>query len=420
MKLLFIILTSAFLLSCTEDLLLSQSLLDTKVEPSMAIYIGNELIKSQKTISKIDAEVYAHDSKLLIHNGIGYCAYYSNHTSTNEGAGGQSVRLSVFDINNPVASKKIYDVFEESHVYSTVKLDKNTPCYTPVLFKTADGKIRILSKIYVNHVQKYYYRDFNPETATFTEPQVCKIGNSNSKEVSDFDLSNVKGQIKSSFNNNYKLSTDYMFATTDPVITDDGTYIGLTLGKFTEDWKTDEGTTVIMRTKDAGKSFEFIGTPYPINIVPKYNKQTVEGAFLFNNSNEVLMLGRNSIGGIFLTKSIDGGNTFSTPFSLNDSCSFTSVGSKMSFVKIRDGFLSAWNTSENFGKYNVRTVLEIRYGKNSNVCGNEAKIIIKNEFGCHYPSIYKYEDSYYITYTTDTRRLNKNSTGEIVFAKLPF
>ena len=419
MKFLFVILTSALLSSCNEDLLLSQSLLDTKVDPSMAIYIGNGIIKSQKTISQIETEVYAHDSRLLIHNGVGYCAYYSNDTDTREGYGGQVVKLSVFDINNPNISKKIYNVFREKDVYSTVKLDKNRPCYSPILFKTPEGKIRVLSRVYVNQLEKYYYRDFIPETATFTQPQVCKIGNSNSKEVADFDSPNIKGIIYSVFHN-YKLSTDFMFVASEPVHTSQGSFIGLTLGRFTENWKTDEGTTIIMRTKDAGKSFEFIGAPNPSDVVSKYNKQAVEGAFLFNDNNEVLMLGRNSTGGILLTKSIDGGNTFTTPYSLNDSCSFNTLGAKMNFMKINDGYLTAWSTKENFGKFNDRTVLEIRYGKNSNICGNEAKIIIKNEFGCHYPSIYKYEDSYFMTYTTDSRRLNRNSTGEIVFAKLPF
>lgn len=398
---------------------LDSTILERNIDTTSAIKFGKALIANQVTISRSETEVYAHDSKLVILNGIGYCAYYGNDTKSAESAIGQSVRLSVFDINNP-SKRKVFDAFKENYTYPTLKTDLNQPCYTPVLFITDDNKIRLLCKVYVKNVQKYYYRDFSPETETFSDPQICKILAPASVNSVDFDMDNVRTHLKHLFGNDFKLNTDFMFATSDPVLTKKGAFLGLTVGRFTVDWKTDEGVTLILKTNDFGKSFECVSAPDSRKINSKFNKHFVEGAFDFIDENEVIMIGRNSIGGILKSDSFDGGINFSAPISLNDNCKFNTLGSKPQFMKINDGILSMWNTTENYGEYNYRTVLEIRYGKSNNICGNNTKILIKNLYGCHYPSLFKYENKYYLTYTTDSRRFNRSSTGEIVFVKLPF
>jgi hypothetical protein len=111
------------------------SILDSDIGTDEAINNGNLLMGKQVTVSKLDTEVYAHDSKLLIYEGVGYCAYYGNDSFSAEGAKGQSVRLSIFDIANP-CQKEVFDVFKENYKYDTLITDANQPCYTPVLFLT--------------------------------------------------------------------------------------------------------------------------------------------------------------------------------------------------------------------------------------------------------------------------------------------
>lgn len=410
-----------FFASCsTENTVMSQSILEQEIDVSSAIKNGDLLINKQVTVSKFDSEVYAHDSKLLIDSGVGYCAYYGNDFKSDEADKGQSVRLSVFDIKKP-NDRKVFDVFKENYTYSTLKTDANLPCYTPVLFLTEEGKIRILCKIYEKNVQKYYYRDFSPDTETFSDPQICKMNVANSVDLVDFDISNVKNNLKLLLGNDYQIKSDYMFATSEPVKSNDFYMLGLTVGIFTYDFKTDQGTTLLLKTKDYGKTFEIVGVPDPRKIVSAYNKQIVEGAFDFVNSKEIAMIGRNSLGGILQCFSYDGGKTFDTPVFLNDNCGFNTMASKPNLIKMKNGgFLSLWNINENFGNYNVRTVLDIRYSKDENMCNSKLKIRIKNAFGCHYPSLFLYENEYYLTYTTDSRRFNQKSTGEIVFVKLGF
>lgn len=407
--------------SCSSDnIVVSQSLLEKEISADEAINNGNLLMQKQYTVSKSESEVYAHDSKLLIYNGVGYCAYYGNDSKSAEADKGQSIRLSVFDINKP-NSRKVFDVFKENFVYSTLKTDANQPCYTPVLFLTEDHKIRVLAKVYEKFVQKYYYRDFSPETGTFSEPQICKLTLPNSDQQVDFSLFNIVKGLKFYLGSEYNLKSDFMFATSEPVKIDEGYLLGLTVGVFTVDYKTDAGTTFILKTKDFGKSFECVGVPDPRKIVSGYNNQFVEGAFDFweSNNNEMVMIGRNSLGGILQSFSYDGGKSFDIPVALNDVCGFNTMASKPNLIKLKQGgYLALWNIKENFGTKNVRTVLDIRYSKTKNLCDSKLKIRIKNEFGCHYPSLFVYENECYLTYTTDTRRFNQNSTGEIVFVKL--
>ncbi|AEI51017.1 hypothetical protein [Runella slithyformis] len=395
--------------------------LDKSITEKQAIAFGDALLKSQVTISKYDGEIYAHDSKLLIVDGIAYCAYYGNDTNTQEGTAGQSIRLAVFDVENP-KSRIVYDVFKENGKFVNLKLDPNTPSYTPVLFLTKEGNVRVLAKVYTSSQPKYYYRDFNPVNKIFTEPQICKITPQGGIELVDFEIKNVRNYLKTIFGNNYDLNTEYMYATSEPVFRNGYFYLGLTVGRFTVNWRTDEGTTLLMRTNNAGQTFEMIGATDSRKINSKYCKQFVEGAFDWINedSKDMLLIGRNSLGEIMSNRSNDDGNTFSIPFSVNEVCGFNTLASKPILKKHNDGFISFWNTKENVGNYNVRTTLEIRYGKDLLICGNKVKIKIRNEFGCHYPSIYRYKNNFYLTYTTDSRRLNRNSTGEIVFVKLPF
>ncbi len=398
---------------------LDSTILERNIDTATAINYGKLIIEKQSTISNTETEVYAHDSKLVILNGVGYCAYYGNDLKSAEGLSGQSVRLSVFDINNP-SKKKNYEVFKENFTYKTLKTDPNHPCYTPVLFITEDSKIRLLCKVYEKNIQKYYYRDFDPESNTFSDPQICKINLPNSNNLQDFDLNSIKSSLKKLFGNDYKLSTDFMYATSDPVMTEKGVLLGLTVGKFTADWKTDEGITLILKTVDFGKTFEVYSAPDARKIDSKYNQQFVEGAFDFISNKDVVMIGRNSIGGILKCESNDFGKSYTVPVSLNENCKFNTLGSKPQLIKINNGVLTMWNTTENYGNFNFRTVLEIRYTKDNDFCNSSLKIIIKNPFGCHYPSIYKYNNKYFLTYTTDSRRFNRMSTGEIVFVKLPF
>lgn len=415
--------------SCKDDISMSYQpvipqdtvLLEKNITEKQAIEYGDELIKKQVAISKFEGEIYAHDSKLLIVDGVGYCAYYGNDKSTVEGAAGQVVRLAVFDIDNP-SNRKIYDVFKENEKYETLTLNQNMPCYTPVLFLTKDKKIRILAKVYTSWQQKYYYRDFDPVSTTLTNPQICKIAIQGKNDLVDFDINNVRKHLSYILGANYDLSTDVIFIASDPLIDNESYYIGLTIGRFTANWQTDEGTTVLMKTDNAGQSFTVMGAPDGRKINSKYCRQFVEGAFdwIDNNGKNMLMIGRNSLGGIMLSESNDGGYTFTTPYSLNDACGFNTMASKPILVKYNEGYLSIWNTTENVGNYNVRTTLEIRYGKDKTVCGNPIKIKFKTPYGCHYPSLYRYKDNFYLIYTTDTRRFNRNSTGEIAFVKLPF
>lgn len=419
MKNLFYVLSCTFLLSCTGDLVLNKSILDTNIDGVMAVNLGNVIIQNQQTISKFDGEVYAHDSKLIIVDGIGYCAYYGNDSNTKEGAGGQSIRLIKFNIENP-KQRKIYDVFKENEAYPTLKIDSNTPCYTPVLFVTPEKKIRILSLVYNSWQQKYYYRDFNPLNETFTDPQICKVSIKGEANLIDFGINNIKKHISYLYGANYNLSTRDMYAASEPVKWENSIYLGLTVGRFDIDRENDEGVTLIMKTNDSGKTFEVLGGPDSRNISPKFCRQFVEGAFDFFNEQNLIFIGRNSLGGMMYSMSKDGGKTYEIPHSLNEACGYSTLPSKPNLVKYKDGLISVWSTTENAGNYNYRTVLEIRYGKNLNICSNPVKIKIKNPFGCHYPSICRYNNSFYLTYTTDSRRLNRNSTGEIVFVKLPF
>ncbi|MBB6002412.1 sialidase family protein [Arcicella rosea] len=415
--------------SCKDDLSISSQviipkdtvLLEKNVTKEQAIQYGDELIKKQVAISKFEGEIYAHDSKLLIVDGIGYCAYYGNDASTQEGVAGQAVRLSVFDIENP-RDKVVYDVFKSGVNYSNgIKFDDEHPCYTPVLFRTKEGSIRILSKVYQKGVSKYYYRDFDIKTKNISEPKICKIVNDNLSLI-DFDIVNVRKSLKVILGENYKLSTDFMFMTSEPVRNGDSFLIGLTIGKFTVNWQTDEGTTILMKTDNAGQSFTVMGAPDSRQIATKYCLQFVEGAFdlIDNNGKNMLLIGRNSLGNIMLSGSIDGGYTFTTPYSLNQACGYNTLASKPNLIKYNEGYLSIWNTTENANNYNYRTTLEIRYGKDPSMCGNPVKIKFRNQFGCHYPSLFRYKNNFYLTYTTDSRRFNRNSTGEICFIKLPF
>ncbi len=416
--------------SCKEDISMSYQpvipkdtvLIEKNITEKQAIEYGDELIKKQVAISKFEGEVYAHDSKLLIADGVGYCAYYGNDISAQEGVGGQSVRLAVFDIENP-SNKKIYDVFKENEQYPTLKLEQNAPCYTPVLFLTKDKKVRILAKVYTGGwQQKYYYRDFDPISTTLTNPQICKIAIQGNSNLVDFDINNVRKHLSYILGPNYDLSTDFMYATSESLMANDSYYIGLTVGRFTVNWQTDEGTTLLMKTENAGQSFTVIGAPDGRKVNPKYCRQFVEGAFDFidNSGKNMLLIGRNSLGNIMLSESNDGGYTFTTPYSLNDACGFNTLASKPILVKYNEGYLSIWNTTENVNNYNYRTTLEIRYGKDPSICSNPIKIKFRNQFGCHYPSLFRYKNNYYLTYTTDSRRFNRNSTGEIAFIKLPF
>lgn len=423
----FICILSLIFFSCdTDSIVISQSIsdkvpqsiLDKDIDINTAIQNGNLLMQNQFTISKFDTEVYAHDSKLLINEGIGYCAYYGNDLKSGEAEKGQSIRLSVFDIKNP-SLRKVFDVFKENFNYKSLVTDPNLPCYTPVLFLTNEGKIRVLSKVYEKNVQKYYYRDFSPDTETFSDPQICKIKAVNSENLIDFDISNVQNSLKLLLGNDYQLKSDYMFATSEPVKLNNSYLLGLTVGIFTADWKTDQGTTLLLKTNDFGKTFEINGVPDPRKIVSGYNKQIVEGAFDFVDSKEIVMIARNSLGGILECYSYDGGKSFDTPVFLNDNCGFNTMAAKPNLIKTKNGgFLSLWNINENFGNYNLRTVLDICYSKDKNICNSKVKIRIKNGFGCHYPSLFIYDNEYYLTYTTDSRRFNEKSTGEIVFVKL--
>ncbi|MTH18085.1 sialidase family protein [Flavobacterium sp. LC2016-01] len=395
----------------------AKSILDKDIDIDTAIKNGDLLMQKQVTVSKFDSEVYAHDSKLIIDKGIGYCAYYGNDLKSGEAEKGQSVRLSVFNIKNP-SERKVFDVFKENFNYKTLVTDPNLPCYTPVLFLTDEGKIRILSKVYEKNVQKYYYRDFSPDTETFSDPQICKLAIANSKELVDFDIFNVKSHLKYLFGNDYQLKSDYMFATSEPIKIENGSMIGLTVGIFTADWKADQGTTILLKTFDFGKTFECSGAPDSRKIDPKYSSQCVEGAFSFITGNDMIMIGRNSLGGIVECYSHDGGETFNIPISLNEYCGFNARATKPNLMKIKGGYLTMWNINESFGDYTDRTILDVRYSKDENMCNSKLKIRIKNAFGCHYPSLFVYNEEYYLTYTTDSRRFNKKSTGEIVFVKL--
>ncbi len=410
--------------SCKDDLSLSQQIypkdttfLDRDISEEQAIKYGNELISKQVTVSRFEGETYAHDSKLLIVDGIGYCAYYGNDKSKEEGVAGQSVRMAVFDIENP-QNRVVYDIFKSGVNYNNgVYFDVTHPCYTPVLFKTSSGAIRVLSMVYQKGVSKYYYRDFDINTRSISDPKICKIRIDTSSSI-DFDISNVSKKLKTILKD-YNLATEIMGIISEPVKVDNGFLIGITIGKFTANWQSDEGTTIIAKTDDEGQSFTLLGAPDSRRISNKYNSQSVEAAFVVKNENEIIMLCRNSLGGMVLSKSVDNGFTFSQPYSLNEACNFNIRAAKPNFIKIDDGYLTIWNTRESFISTTDRTVVEIRYGKNSEICGNKIKIKIKTPYGCHYPSICKYKDSYYLTYTCDTRKLSSNSTGEIAFVKLP-
>lgn len=417
-----------FFLSCNGELSASYPpiipqdtvFLEKNISEAQAVKYGDEIIAKQVPVSRFEGEVYAHDSKLLIYNNIGYCAYYGNDISTHEGVEGQAIRLSIFEIDNP-GRRKVIDVFKEDESYNGLILNKKMPCYTPVLFVTGDKKIRILAKVYTGWQQKYFYRDYDPIAGTLSDPKICKLFiKSNLSAPVDFDINNVRSHLNFLFGKDYELSTEAMYATSEPVFRGDYTYIGLTIGRFTANWQTDQGTTILLRTKDFGETFEMLGAPDGRTINKKYSSQFVEAAFDFNESGGLLMLGRNGLGGMMLSYNSDLGNNFSQPISLNETCNFKILASKPNLIQYDDGIITVWNTTENVGTSNVRTTLEIRYGRDSNICNNPVKIKIKNQFGCHYPSIFKYNNAYYLTYTTDSRRFNRNSTGEIVFVKLPF
>jgi hypothetical protein len=418
MKYFLFVLAFVFVGCSTDNAVISQSILDKEIDINSAIKNGDLLMRKQVTVSKFDSEVYAHDSKLLIYNGIGYCAYYGNDSKSEEGDKAQSIRISVFDIKNP-KERKIFDVFKEDYSYTTLKTDVNQPCYTPVIFVTEENKIRILCRISEKYIQKYCYRDFSPSTETFTDPQVCQLKEPNSENLVDFNISNIRSSVKFLFGEDYNLKTSFMFATSEPVKVNKSYFLGLTVGVFTADYKTDQGTTLLLKTNDQGKTFECIGAPDPRKISSEYNNQFVEGAFDFVNAKEIVMVGRNSLGGLFKSYSFDEGKSFDTPISLNDVCKFNTMAAKPNLIKIqKGGYLSLWNIKENFGNHNVRTVLDINYSADENICNSKLKIRIKNEFGCHYPSLFVYNNEYYLTYTTDSRRFNEKSTGEIVFVKL--
>jgi hypothetical protein len=272
--------------------------------------------------------------------------------------------------------------------------------------------------VYEKGIQKYYYRDYYPLTKKFSEPQVCKLTIGNSKELVDFSIINIRKHLKYLFGNDYPIKMDYMFATSEPLKIGSSSLLGLTVGIFTVDWKTDQGTTVLLKTTDSGRTFQCIGAPDPRKIDTKYNSQFVEGAIDVKSGDEMIMIGRNSLGGILESYTYDGEKTFTSPISLNSYCGFNTRAAKPNFVKIKEGYLSLWNINEYFGGYTDRTVLDISYSKSIDLCNMKLKIRIKNSYGCHYPSFIVYNNDYYLTYTTDSRRFNRNGTGEIAFVKL--
>lgn len=84
--------------------------------------------------------------------------------------------------------------------------------------------------------------------------------------------------------------------------------------------------------------------------------------------------------------------------------------------------MTIWNTVEAYGNatigYSDRTVLDIRYGNNKDLGGNNVSTRLRSYYGCHYPSVYEYKSRYYLTLTRDIRKLSTNNTGDISIAEL--
>jgi hypothetical protein len=383
---------------------------------------GNKFEELRVVVSKNRSEKFAHDSKLIIEDEIGYVAYYSNDISTVEGEKNQVIRLAVFNINEP-SKKEIYDIFQPNFKYNTFKTDY-LATYTPVIFKTQDKKIRILGRLYVNYLERYYFRDFDPDTKTLTEPELCKIKNKDGSIV-EFNTKNIEKHIGNLFGNNFTLSTNknYMFLVSESVYKHNYLYLGLTIGEFTGDKFLNTGTTLLIKTNDEGKTFECLGAPNPNLINNKYTKQFVEGAFDFTTENEITMLGRNDVGALMMSVSKNRGMTFSNPIPLNDEYGYNTKASKPVFKNVGNGnFLTIWNIQEDYFDpkkgYSDRTVLDIRCGNNKEILGNKLIARIRSHFGCHYPSFAEFQNDYYLTLSGDFSRNSPKSVGDISIIKM--
>jgi hypothetical protein len=380
------------------------------------IVLGDKLEKKRIIISDYN-EQFTHDSKIFIKDGVGYVAYYSNVLSKDEGEKNQAIRLVVFNLQNPL-EKEFYNVFQPNYKYNSIKTDY-LAAYTPIIFLTKENKIRILGRLCVNFAERYYFRDFDPVTKELSEPELCKIKNKDNSLV-DFNTKNVEKYVNNLFGIDFVVpkNKNFMFLVSENVFKGDYLYVGLTLGEFTADKLQNTGTTLLMRTKDDGKTFECMGAPDPSKIDSKYNKQFVEGAFDFTGDNEITMLGRNDVAGLMISTSIDGGMTFSNPISLNDEYGLNTKASKPLFKNMGNGnFLTIWNTQENYidpnAGYSDRTVLDIRYGNNKNIQGNKLKARVRSYNGCHYPSIANYQNDWFLTLSGGYRKITAKNVSDI-------
>lgn len=399
-----------------------------KIEPYESSMIeftkGNNIKATSLTVSNKEKELFAHDSRVLIDGDMAYVAYYSNDKSIAEGERDQTVRLSTFNVNNP-SVKKVYSVFEPNTKYKDLTTSYDAT-YSPMIFLTKSKKIRILARVAVKGVEKYYYRDFDPFTNIFENPKLCKLKLDNSGDLLEFNNNNIVKYMQSKFGastSQYNKPSSIYFVN-EPVYHNGLIYLGLTVGQFSAIPENNFGTTLMMNTVDA-EVFNCLGAPIikPTATNNIITNQFVEGSFDFTGENEITILGRNDISGILLARSIDGGLTFSNPYSLNKEYGYNTINSKPYFKKIRENvFMTAWNVKSSYRDMKTgltaRNVLHIRCGSNKDILGNKVKIAFKTTDGCHYPSFFVGSDFLYMTYSLDKRRLSVANVGEIGYSRI--
>ncbi|MEA5428596.1 sialidase family protein [Arcicella lustrica] len=384
-----------------------------------AIVKGDSLNNIRLVISNTDKEKFAHDSKVFVKDDKIYVVYYCNDAINYEGDKEQKLRLCVIN-QKDLSSRKYFDICEPNKQYKNFR-SFFEPIYTANYSFTKEGKIRFFFRVTILSKQTYCYRDFDPKTELFSEPQVSGLRLTVNTPKVEFNIDNILEYLKGKMKIDFGPEKNSMFLTSEPKIYNNKTYYCLTIGHFSSSKEHSFGTSVLLKIDELSDTFEIIGFIDLTKMPSQFSKQFVETAFEFYNG-ELIFIGRNDISGLLFSKSIDGGISFSSPISINEEYGYRTQNAKPLLYKTMDNRLAMiWNiddpiiNSMNRIVYG-RNVMHIRICSGNDLFKNSLNTIIKSTSWCHYPSIFYNQGRYYLTITGDYRLKTKENVGDISLA----
>lgn len=383
---------------------------------------SRSFVDQAQIVSKYTHELYAHQSSLRIVNGIGYCVYQCNESTPEENKEGQVARMAIFNILNPTAAARWVDVSGAGDASDGI-VTTGRFVSAPMLHCVNDDMLRIFfcSRIDGDSApaSRVFYKDYTISAGTLSGLRQARCTSAKEPGTTvDLNQEAVQRHLDYLFGVGFGANFAKGISTACDFVPFDGQLYSTVQIKDSQEGKTLLLTNILMRSRDAGATWELLGAPDP-RLLPGEVKILAESALTQDKENVYLHLRSNVVStGYVLSKAAK-----------SDLYHFDAPVTKWAYGIGRP---TLCDFGKPIGLVAMFTASSVPMG-GTTVTRNRCDVV---QIDPHYatytrafsiidfdavntPFMHLYRDEVYVTYSTGRRRLiPKFGTSEIVFSKL--